>query len=240
MILPRNNHSERNIFSSNCRINLYRLAERLHPSAPPLFDSSPSPSAREGRAGKGGTQEEKVLDDSLEKEGKKRSKYLLTSELIKWQALTPSITKSSSIKKESANPFSNFFSTEEKEFLLRQLVADLVFGGSSPSTVLSTGRRFPATLHVGLAWDADPSTLAEVHPRAIRGRNPPGHLGHVDGPVAAPLGHCKERHRGGGGHDTFSPTQAIAAKTGISRSQFSLPYDAEVCYSSLLTQCVLI
>ncbi|GIY48897.1 hypothetical protein CDAR_109211 [Caerostris darwini] len=54
MILPQNNHSERNIFSSNCRINLYRLAERLHPSAPPLFDSSPSPTAREGRAGKGG------------------------------------------------------------------------------------------------------------------------------------------------------------------------------------------
>ncbi|GFQ78379.1 uncharacterized protein TNCT_474711 [Trichonephila clavata] len=31
----------------------------------------------------------------------------------------------------------------------------------------------------------------------------------------------------GEGMTPFSPTQAIAAKTGISRSQFSLPYDAE-------------
>lgn len=32
----------------------------------------------------------------------------------------------------------------------------------------------------------------------------------------------------GEGMTPFSPTQAVAAKTGISRSQFSLPYDSEV------------
>ncbi|KAF8797282.1 Transcription factor AP-2-beta like protein [Argiope bruennichi] len=72
-------------------------------------------------------------------------------------------------------------------------------------------------------------TLAEVHPAGESGDEAPRDTWEM---LMAQLQHQSDmvisrKGMEGEGMTPFSPTQAIAAKTGISRSQFSLPYDAE-------------
>ncbi|GBN77212.1 hypothetical protein AVEN_239705-1 [Araneus ventricosus] len=120
-------------------------------------------------------------------------------------------------------------SAEEKVFPLRQLVADLVPRAIPLAPGRSRLRRIPAILHVGLSPRTHP-TLAEVHPAGESGDDTPRDTWEM---LMAQLQHQSDmvisrKGMEGEGMTPFSPTQAIAAKTGISRSQFSLPYDAEV------------